>query len=190
VAQPAVTRASVVPDAQRWVPLTAAQAAAHPMYGLKGPLLALLAGFAWCGLGSLARLGLLAYGLFAGPGLGPRLSDMVLTYMPVADAAFVVLFAWLFVVGLRPGARGFSELATIACGLYVLYVVPYVFAFRHLTDTAAFSLSAWQTYVHYILPVAFCLWALVYVNLSRRVRVTFCLEVARDDPHRSYLGGA
>ncbi|MCC6467375.1 MAG: hypothetical protein IT563_03555 [Alphaproteobacteria bacterium] len=174
----------------RWVAIEPALAVSHPLYGLKGLHLVLLAGFAWCGLSSLARLGLLAYGLSLGRGAGLRLSNMVLTYMPVADAALVVLFAWLFVAGLRPGTRSFSELATIGCGLYVLYVVPYVFAFRHLTDTAAFSLSAWQTYVHYVLPVAFCLWALAYVNLSRRVRVTFFYEVAADDPHRSFLGGA
>jgi hypothetical protein len=181
---------SVAADSARWVALNPAQAAAHPLYGLKGPHLALLAGIAWCGLSSLARLVLLAYGLSLGAGSGLRLSDTVLTYMPVADAAFVVLFAWLFVAGLRPGTRIFGELATIACGLYVLYVVPYVFAFRHLTDTAAFSPAAWQTHAHYVLPVAFCLWALVYVNLSRRVRVTFNFEVARYDPHRSFLGGA
>lgn len=177
------------PDAP-WIALNRAQAAAHPLYGLKGPNLVLAAGFAWCALTSLVRLALLAYGLSLGAGAGLRLGDMVLTYMPVADAAFVALFAWLFAASLRPGTRSLGEFATIACGLYVLYVVPYVFAFRHLTDTAAFSLLAWQTYAHYVLPVGFCLWALGYVNLSRRARVTYGLEIAPDDPHRSYVGGA
>jgi len=181
---------SVAQDHGAWIALSPAQAAAHPLYGLKGANLVLAAGFGWCALGSLMRLVLLGYGLSLGVGGGLRLSDMVLTYMPVADAAFAVLFAWLFVAALRPGTRSLPEFATIVCGLYVLYVVPYVFAFRHLTDTAAFSLVSWQTYAHYILPIGFCLWALAYVNLSRRARVTYGLEIAPDDPHRSYVGGA
>lgn len=136
-------------------------------------MLVLLAGFAWCALTSLIRLALLIYGMALPAGDALRLSDMVLTYMPVADAAFAGLFAWLFVAALRPGTRSFPELATMVCGIFVLYVVPYVFAFRHLTDTAAFALHSWQTWVHYILPVAFCLWALVYVNRSQRIRATF-----------------
>jgi len=173
----------------RWIELHPQQAASHPLYGLKGPILVLIAGFAWCALTSAARLALLAYGLSL-DGRGLQLSGIVLTYMPVADAAFVVLFAWLFAVALRPGTRVFAELATIVCGLYVIYVVPYVFAFRHLTDTAAFSLLDWQTHLHYMLPVGFCLWALGYVNLSPRTRVTYGGEVASDDPHRGHIGGA
>ncbi|MCK6450340.1 MAG: hypothetical protein L6R19_05720 [Alphaproteobacteria bacterium] len=136
----------------------------------------LIAGFAWCALTSLLRLALLAYGMLLPDDAGLPLSDMVLTYMPVADAAFVGLFAWLIVAGLRPGTRGFIEATTMVCGIFVLYVVPYVFAFRHLTDTAAFSLAAWQTYVHFVVPVAFCLWALAYVNRSDRVRAAFPLD--------------
>lgn len=168
----------------RWVALSPAEAAAHPLYGLGPAGIVLLVGFLWCAAGCLARVGLLAYGLALGDVDGLPLSSMVLTYMPVADSAFVVLFLWLAAIVRRPGTHSFSELATIACGLYVLYVIPYVFAFRHLTDTAAFSLFGWQTYVHYVLPVAFCLWVLAYANLSPRVRLTFAREVPSDDPYR------
>lgn len=168
----------------RWVTLSPAEAAAHPLYGLGQVGIVLLLGFLWCALGSLARVALLAYGLALGDADGLPLSSMVLTYMPVADATFAGLFLWLAVVVRRPGTRSFSELATIACGLYVLYVIPYVFAFRHLTDTAAFSLLGWQTYAHYVLPVAFCLFVLGYANLSPRVRATFGHQVPRDDPYR------
>jgi len=157
---------------------------AHTLFGVRGLVFVLMAGFAWCALTSLARLTLLVYGMLAPADEGLKLSDMVLTYMPVADAAFAALFGWLIVAGSRPGARGFVELATMVCGIFVLYVVPYVFAFRHLTDTAAFSLASWQTYVHFIVPVAFCLWALVYVNRSRRVRLTYAGESGADGPGR------
>ena len=158
---------------QRRVALPPAEAAAHPQPGLGLVAPVLLVGFLGCALGCIARIALLAYGLALGDADGLPLTSMVLTYMPVADAAFAVLFLWLAVIVCRPGTRSFSEVATITCGLYVLYVIPYVFAFRHLTDTAAFSLWGWQTYAHYVLPVAFCLWVLAYANLSERVRVTF-----------------
>lgn len=174
----------------RWVDLTPAEAAAHTLYGLGPAGIVLFVGFLWCALGCLARVGLLAYGLALGDVDGLPLSSMVLTYMPVADTAFVVLFLWLAVIVRRPGTRSFAELATIACGLYVLYVIPYVFAFRHLTDTAAFSLGGWQTYAHYVLPVGFCLWTLAYANLSRRVRVTFAQQAPRDEAYPSRRPGA
>lgn len=167
----------------RWVDLTPAEAKAHRLYGLGWTGAVLLVGFLWCALGCLARVGLLVYGLALGDADGLPLSSMVLTYMPVADAAFVVLFLWLAAIVRRPGTRSFAELATIACGLYVLYVVPYVFAFRHLTDTAAFSLGGWQTYVHYVVPIAFCLWTLAYANLSPRVRMTFAHQAPRDEAY-------
>jgi hypothetical protein len=174
----------------RWVELTPSEAKGHPRYGLgpAGPIL--LVGFLWCALGCFARVGLLAYGLYLGDADGLPLSSMVLTYMPVADTAFVVLFLWLAAIVRRPGTRAFAELATIACGLYVLYVIPYVFAFRHLTDTAAFSLWGWQTYAHYVLPVGFCLWVLAYANLSPRARLFFAHQVPRDDPYRAPSGRA
>jgi hypothetical protein len=142
-------------------------------------VLILVFGFAWCALTSLARLALLVYGMWLPDAAGLPLSDMVLTYMPVADAAFAGLFAWLLVAALRPATPVFIEMATMVCGIFVLYVVPYVFAFRHLTDTAAFSLGSWQTYVHYVVPVAFCLWALVQVNRPGSVGNAFGAYGAR-----------
>lgn len=159
-----------------------ARAGVEPQAAMGGAMAVLITGFAWCGLTSLLRLVLLAYGMMLPDDAGLPLSDMVLTYMPVADAAFVGLFSWLIVAGLRPGTRGFIEATTMVCGIFVLYVVPYVFAFRHLTDTAAFSLAAWQTYVHFVVPVAFCLWALAYVNRSDRVRAAFPADAGSDAP--------
>lgn len=185
-----MTGLAMHPGDGKWMALTPKEAAAHPLYGLGRALPALLAGFAWCGLSALARLGLLVYGLVLPGDSNLPLSSMVLTYMPVADAAFVVLFGWLAFAVLRPGVKAFAEMATIACGLYVLYVVPYVFAFRHLTDTGAFSLANWQTYVHYVVPVCFCLWAVVFVNTSRRVRATFAYEIAPEDLGRGPVSGA
>ena len=166
--------------------LDRAAAARHPLFGVGGWLWVLVGGFAWCVVTSLVRLVLLVVGISSPPG-EVALEDAVLTFMPVADIAFVALFGWLILRALRPGRRDVPETAAIACGLYVIYAVPYVFAFRHLTGTAAFSLAAPQTWLHYVVPVAFCLSALFYLALSRRVHVTYLRQVRRDDP---WLGAA
>lgn len=153
-------------------------AAPQPLYGVGGWLWAVFAGFVLCILGSAVRLGLLVAGLLSDDE-GLPLADAVLTFMPVADLAFAVSFSAALVLGLRPGRRSFPETATIACGLYIVYVIPYVFAFRHLTGTAAFELGSPQTWLHYIVPVAFCAAAIPYLQLSRRVRLTYLQSVER-----------
>lgn len=163
-----------------WVAVSPAAARRHALFGVRGLMLAVLAGWLWCAAVSAYRLFLLVSSLLGWQGeLAP--ADAVLTFMPVADLAFAVLFVALAVQSLRPLRDTMPDNGVMLCGLYVLYVIPYVAAFRHLTQTAAFSFSAPATYIHYVLPVLFCLMTIAYLRLSRRVGVTYRARVRPGD---------
>ena len=164
-----------------WIEVPAEAARRHPLFGARGLVLALVGAFAWCAAAAAARLGLLVVELL---GLGPELAvdRAVLTYIPIPDAAFAGLFAWLALMALRPGSRSFPESATVVCGLQVLVLVPYAYVFRHWSHGVAFSLAAPATYLHVVAPVALALWAGLYVNLSRRVKITYLARLNVRDP--------
>jgi hypothetical protein len=110
--------------------------------------------------------------------------------MPVLDLAFAGLFAWLCFGALKSGARGFPEAATVVCGLNVLVLAAYAYIFHQWTHGAAFSLAAPATYLHVVVPVALSLWAGLYVNLARRVKVTYLARLHVRDPRLAELQGA
>ena len=165
----------------KWIQVSDEAARRHPLFGAGGLVRLLIVAFAWCAAAAATRLALLAIGLLA---LAPEfaLDTAVLTFMPVLDLAFLGLFAWLAFGALKSGARGFPEAATVVCGLHVLVLAAYAYVFHRWTHGAAFSLTAPATYLHVVVPLALSLWAGLYVNLSRRVKITYLGRLQVRDP--------
>jgi len=173
----------------KWIQVSAEAARRHRLFGAGGLVRLLIAAFAWCAAAAAARLALLVVDLLA---LGPELAldSAVLTFMPVLDLAFLGLFAGLCFGAFKSGAQDFPEAATVVCGLHVLVLATYAYIFHLWTHGAAFSLAAPATYLHVVIPVVLSLWAGLYVNLARRVKVTYLARLHRRDPQLAELRAA
>lgn len=163
-----------------WPRLEPARAADHPLYGTSGLLRVVWIGCLYCAGVSALRVLLRAAGLVDGGSLD-GLAGPALTLAPVVDLAFTLLFVRLLRQLPRRGATSFPANALITCGLYGLYAVIYTMAGQNAFGAAFDALSP-QILLHYYLPALFCLWAAVYVSVSRRVMVTYHGKITPQDP--------
>lgn len=113
-------------------------------------------GLLFCAGTALWRLALYLFSEFGGVPLEVPVAS--LTFMPIPDAIFTVVFVLLAVLCGRPLQTWFIETGIIAGGLYSVTLIAYFVVFYGWTKGEAFGLCQSVTYLHIVLPVLFSLW--------------------------------
>lgn len=125
-------------------------------FGSRAVILVARLGLLFCAGMALWRLGLYLYSEFGGVALEVPVAS--LTFMPIPDALFAVVFLGLASLCGRAITTRFIEAGVIAAGLHIVTLVSYFVVFYGWTKGAAFGLGQATTYLHIAVPVLFCLW--------------------------------
>jgi hypothetical protein len=144
------------PDAQGWIGLTRAQAAQHPLYGVRGWLV-VLAIFVAVGL-AMGAVELVDFWATTDHG---GLSAWIMAGL----RSVMALWAALIFVLLLARSRAFPVAFVAYSVFYIIYLGLFGMAFAHVTHGAVFCGVAAAVPMHLL--------AIAYVLRSRRVNVTF-----------------
>jgi hypothetical protein len=143
-------------DADGWVPLTRAQAAQHPLYGVGGWLV-VLAFFVALGF-AMGIVEVLDFWETTDHG---GLSAWIMAGL----RSFMALWALLIFILLLTASRAFPTAFVAYTMFYIIYLGLFGLAFAHVTHGAVFRGVAAAIPLHLL--------AIAYVLRSRRVNVTF-----------------
>ncbi len=113
------------------------------------------AGLIFCAGAALWRAALYVFSTAGGVAL--EVPEASLTFMPIPDAIFTIVFLVLAVTVGRPIKEWFLETGIIAGLLHAATLISYAIIFRGWTDAEALGFDRLSTYLHVVLPVIICL---------------------------------
>lgn len=112
-------------------------------------------GLLFCAAAALWRAALYVFSAMGGVAL--EVPEASLTFMPIPDALFVVVFVWLAIACGRPLRAWFIEAGIIAGLLHAATLVSYTIIFNGWTKGEALGFDRLSTYLHVVIPVLVCL---------------------------------
>jgi len=112
-------------------------------------------GLVFCAGAALWRAALYVFSVAGRVAL--EVPEASLTFMPIPDAIFTVVFLWLAVACGRPIRPWFLEAGIIAGLLHAATLVSYAIIFRGWTNAEALGFDRLSTYLHVVIPVIVCL---------------------------------
>ncbi len=112
-------------------------------------------GLVFCAGAALWRASLYVFSLAGGVAL--EVPEASLTFMPIPDVLFTVVFLILAATVGRPIKEWFLEAGIIAGLLHAATLVSYTIIFNGWTGGEALGFDRLSTYLHVALPVVICL---------------------------------
>lgn len=113
------------------------------------------AGLVFTAGAALWRAALYVFSEFGGVPL--EVPEASLTFMPIPDIIFTVVFLFLAVVIGRPLKPWLLETGIIAPGLHAACLISYLVIFYSWTKGEAMGFDRLSTYLHVVVPVLICL---------------------------------
>lgn len=138
-------------------------------FGSSGAIWAARLGLVFCAGAALWRAALYVFSAMGGVAL--EVPEASLTFMPIPDAFFVVVFLWLAIACGRPLRPWFIEAGIIAGLLHAATLVSYTIIFNGWTKGEALGFDRLSTYLHVVIPALVCLGfsgRLIAIALRRR----------------------
>lgn len=90
--------------------------------------------------------------------------EAALTFMWIPDLVFLAVFLGLALFARRLARRAWVETALIAAGLQIAFLAATFVVFRRWTDAAALGFGDPLTWLHVLLPAAWCAWLFLFAG--------------------------
>lgn len=124
-------------------------------FGGSGLIWAARIGLIYCAGAALWRVALYVFSEFGGVPL--ELPEASLTFMPIPDFIFTLVFLFVAAVIGRPLTAWILETGIIAGGLHAACLISYLVIFYGWTKGEALGFDRLSTYLHVVLPVLICM---------------------------------